>query len=34
MEIKQTRLPPEEFAKLQKAVSNLRDSLMEAAAGE
>ena len=28
--IKQTRLPPEEFAKLQKAVSNLRDSLMEA----
>ena len=32
--IKQTRLPPEEFAKLQKAVSNLRDSLMEAAAGE
>ena len=31
--IKQTRLPPEEFAKLQKAVSNLRDSLMEAAAG-
>ena len=29
--IKQTRLPPEEFAKLQKAVSNLRDSLMEAA---
>ena len=32
--IKQTRLPPEEFAKLQKAVSNLRDSLLEAAAGE
>src|SRR3954447_2100763 len=29
--IKQTRLPPEEFAKLQKAVSNLRNSLMEAA---
>ena len=29
--IKQTRLPPEEFAKLQKAVSNLRDSLLEAA---
>ncbi len=28
--IKQTRLPPEEFAKLQKAVSTLRDSLMEA----
>jgi DNA-binding MarR family transcriptional regulator len=28
--IKQTRLPPEEFAKLQKAVSNLRNSLMEA----
>lgn len=28
--IKQTRLPPEEFAKLQKAVSNLRDILMEA----
>ena len=32
--IKQTRLPPEEFAKLRKAVSNLRDSLMEAAAGK
>ena len=28
--IKQTRLPPEEFAKLQKAVSTLRNSLMEA----
>ena len=28
--IKQTRLPPEEFAKLQKAVSDLRNSLMEA----
>jgi len=28
--IKQTRLPPEEFAKLQKAVSNLRNSLIEA----
>jgi len=28
--IKQARLPPEEFAKLRKAVSNLRDSLMEA----
>jgi MarR family transcriptional regulator, organic hydroperoxide resistance regulator len=28
--INQTRLPPEEFAKLQKAISNLRDSLMEA----
>ena len=32
--IKQTRLPPEEFAKLQKDVSNLRDSLMKAAAGK
>ena len=31
--IKQTRLPPEEFAKLQKAVSNLRDSLLDAASG-
>ena len=32
--IKQTRLPPEEFAKLQKAESNLRDSLIEATGGE
>ena len=32
--IKQTRLPPEEFAKLQKAVSDLRDSLIQAAGGK
>jgi len=32
--IKQTRLPPEEFAKLQKAVSDLRDSLIEATDGK
>ncbi|HYD99792.1 MAG TPA: MarR family transcriptional regulator [Alphaproteobacteria bacterium] len=31
--VKQTGLPPEEFAKLQKAVSALRDQLIGAAAG-
>ena len=32
--VSQTRLPPEEFAKLQRAVSDLRDSLLQAADGE
>jgi DNA-binding MarR family transcriptional regulator len=31
--VKETRLTPEDFAKLQKAVSGLRDNLLAAAAG-
>jgi DNA-binding MarR family transcriptional regulator len=32
--VKQTGLPVEEFSKLQKAVSNLRDNLIKAAGGD
>ena len=32
--VKQTGLPPNEFAKLQKAVANLRDTLLEVSKGE
>ncbi|MBK4723017.1 MarR family transcriptional regulator [Azospirillum sp. YIM DDC1] len=32
--VKQTGLPPDEFAKLQKTVANLRDTLLEVSKGE
>ncbi|MBY3757504.1 MarR family winged helix-turn-helix transcriptional regulator [Azospirillum formosense] len=32
--VKQTGLPPDEFAKLQKDVANLRDTLLEVSKGE
>ena len=32
--VKQTGLPPDEFAKLQKAIANLRDTLLEVSKGE
>ncbi|UKJ75070.1 MarR family winged helix-turn-helix transcriptional regulator [Azospirillum brasilense] len=32
--VKQTGLPPDEFAKLQKAVANLRDTLLEVSKGK
>ena len=32
--VKQTGLPADEFSKLQKAVANLRDTLLEVSKGE